>query len=119
MNVSIVFALLCVFLSIQSVENHFFNWVWNKVQRVFDPSKSRRIFDCGKSDITPILPQKLDTPRITGGLSAADHSFPWMVNVINVKSLKSCGGAIIGPDTIITGMNSLSYSSRNEISRFL
>jgi hypothetical protein len=90
-------------LCIQPVENHFLNWIWNKVRNVFDPTKSHRLFDCGKSDIPQILPSKMDTPRITGGLSAADHSFPWMVNVINLKSLKSCGGAIIGPDTIITG----------------
>jgi hypothetical protein len=103
MKILIVVCFLCLILCIQPVENHFFNWIWNKVRHVFDPTKSRRLFDCGKSDILPILPSKMDTPRVTGGLSAVDHSFPWMVNVINLKSLKSCGGAIIGPDTIITG----------------
>jgi len=102
MKLLIVICFLCLILCIQPVENHFLNWVWNKVRHAFDPTKSKRLFDCGKSDIPQILPSKMDTPRITGGLSAADHSFPWMVNVINLKSLKSCGGAIIGPDTIIT-----------------
>ena len=34
-----------------------------------------------------------------------DHSYPWMVNVVNIKSLRSCGDAIIGPHTIITGIS--------------
>ncbi len=103
MKLLIVICFLWLILCIQPVENHFFNWIWNKVRHAFNPNKSPRLFDCGKSDIPQILPSKMDTPRITGGLSAVDHSFPWMVNVINLKSLKSCGGAIIGPDTIITG----------------
>ncbi|CAF1348612.1 unnamed protein product [Adineta steineri] len=102
MKFSIIVYFLWLILCVQPVENHFFNWIWNKVQHTFDPNKSQRVFDCGTSDILPILPAKMDTPRVTGGLSAVDHSFPWMVNVVNLKSLKSCGGAIIGPDTIVT-----------------
>jgi hypothetical protein len=100
-----VICVLLLILCIQPVENHFFNWVWNKIRHTFNPNEPKRLFDCGKSDIPPILPAKMELPRVTGGLSAVDHSFPWMVNVINLKSLKSCGGAIIGPDTIITGNN--------------
>jgi hypothetical protein len=103
MKVLIVVCFLWLILCIQPVENHFFNWVWHKIRHAFNPNEPIRLFDCGKSDILPILPAKMDEPRVTGGLSAVDHSFPWMVNVINLKSLRSCGGAIIGPDTIITG----------------
>ncbi len=103
MKFLIVICFLWLILCVQPIENHFLNWIWNKVQHVFHPNKPERLFDCGKSDIPQILPAKMDTPRITGGLSAADHSYPWMINVINLKSLKSCGGVIIGPDTIITG----------------
>jgi len=103
MKFLIFICFLWLILCISPVENHFINWIWNKIRHTFNPNIPRRSFDCGKSDIPQILPAKLDSPRITGGLSAADHSFPWMVNVLNVKSLKSCGGAIIGPDTIITG----------------
>jgi hypothetical protein len=88
-----------------SVDSHFMQWIWNKIQRAVDPATFRRQFDCGKSDVPPVLPLQMDTPRVTGGMSAVDHSYPWMVNVLNVKSLKSCGGAIIAPDTILTGMN--------------
>lgn len=112
MKVLFVICFLGLMLCIQPVESHVFNWIWNKIRKTIDPTKSRRLFDCGKSDISPILPSKMDTlPRITGGLSAADHSFPWMVNVMNVKSLKSCGGAIIGPNTIITGKYFLIFKS--------
>jgi hypothetical protein len=112
MKFLIVVCFLCLILCIQPVENHFFNWIWNKILYAIDPTKSHRLFDCGKTDIPPILPSKMDTPRITGGLSAADHSFPWMVNVINLKSLKSCGGAIIGPDTIITGNDFFTFNPK-------
>lgn len=102
----LVSSSLIVFLilsTIPSVENHFLNWVWNKIERVIDPQKPQRTFDCGRSDVKPVLPPKMDQPRVTGGLSAIDHSYPWVVNILNVKSLKSCGGAIISPDTILTG----------------
>ncbi|CAF2134371.1 unnamed protein product [Rotaria magnacalcarata] len=89
-------------LCIQLVENHFFSWLKNEVKNKINPNKYKRAFDCGKSDIRPILPAKFDTPRVTGGLSANDHSFPWVVNVVNYKSLRSCGGAIIGSNTILT-----------------
>ncbi|CAF1021578.1 unnamed protein product [Rotaria sordida] len=102
MKLLILICFLYLILYIQPVENHFLNWIWNKFQDKINPTKSRRLFDCGKSDIRQILPAKIDQPRITGGISAADHSFPWVVNVINLKSLKSCGGTIISPDTIIT-----------------
>ena len=88
---------------IQSADSHFFKWAWNKIRHVLDPNESRRPLDCGHSDVPQMLPARMDAPRVTGGLSAVDHSFPWMVNVINVKSLRSCGGTIVGPDTIITG----------------
>lgn len=111
MKFSFVICFLWLILCIQPVENHVFNWIWNKIRKTIQPNKSIRLFDCGISDIPQILPTKMDTlPRITGGISAADHSFPWMVNVINLKSLKSCGGAIIGPNTIVTGNNSFFFS---------
>ena len=97
------FFFIVIFLLVPSVENHFFNWVWNKIQRVIDPTKVQRTFDCGQTDVRPVLPAKMEIPRVTGGLSAVDHSFPWIVNVLNIKSMKSCGGAIISPDTILTG----------------
>ncbi|UJR14123.1 hypothetical protein I4U23_001117 [Adineta vaga] len=102
MKIFILTCLLCLILCIQPVENHFLEWAWHKIKRTFDRNESQRSFDCGKSDVPQILPAKMDTPRVTGGISAADHSFPWMVNVLNVKSMKSCGGAIIGPNTIVT-----------------
>ena len=101
MKFSFVFVFVVVLVPF--VENHFFNWIWNKIQRVVDPTKPRRTFDCGQTDVRPNLPSKFDSPRVTGGLSAIDHSFPWVVNVLNVKSMKSCGGAIISPTTILTG----------------
>ncbi|CAF1617888.1 unnamed protein product [Adineta ricciae] len=97
-----VICVLWLMLCIQPVESHFFEWAWHKIKRVIDPHEFERSLDCGLSDVPQILPEKMDTPRVTGGISAADHSFPWMVNVLNVKSMKSCGGAIIGPTTIIT-----------------
>jgi hypothetical protein len=104
MNLSVIF--IGYFLVVQCfspVENHFFHWIWNKIQRIVDPIRSQRSFDCGRTDIQPNVPVGIDTARVTGGLSAIDHSFPWMVNVLNVKSLKSCGGSIVGPDTVLTG----------------
>ena len=74
------------------------------MQRAVKPSVSYRQFDCGKSDISQILPHKFESARVTGGLTAAPHSFPWIVNVLNLQSLKSCGGAIISPNTILTGL---------------
>ena len=104
-----IICVLWLLLCIHPVENHFFEWAWHKIKRVIDPHAFERSLDCGLSDVPQILPEKMDTPRVTGGISAADHSFPWMVNVLNVKSMKSCGGAIIGPNTIITGI----YNSLN------
>jgi len=103
MNYSFCIYWFCLLSCLQPVDSHILNWAWNKVQNLIHPSNVRREFDCGKSDIPPILPAKFDSARVTGGLSAAPHSFPWIVNVINVKSLKSCGGAIINPNTILTG----------------
>jgi len=94
--------LLLTILFAQPTESHFFKWLWNKVHHALNPTETKRSFDCGISDVPQILPSKSDSPRITGGLSAADHSYPWVVNVINIKSLKSCGGAIVSPDTVIT-----------------
>ncbi|CAF2586222.1 unnamed protein product [Rotaria sp. Silwood2] len=102
MKLLIPICFLCLILCIQPVENHFFNWIRDKIQDKINPTKSRRLFDCGKSTVQQNLPTKMDKPRVTGGISAAAHSFPWVVNVINLKSLKSCGGTIISPDTIIT-----------------
>ncbi|CAF3542789.1 unnamed protein product [Rotaria sp. Silwood1] len=102
MKILILICFLCLILCIQPVENHFFSWIRDKIQDKISANKSRHAFDCGKSAIQQILPTKMDKPRVTGGISAADHSFPWVVNVINLKSLKSCGGTIISSDTIIT-----------------
>lgn len=103
MKLLIIICSLWLSLSVKPVDNHFFSWAWDKVQHKFNPTKSKRAFDCGKSDVPQILPNKMDTPRVTGGFSAVDHSFPWVVNVLNLKSLKSCGGTIVAPDTIVTG----------------
>lgn len=105
MKLLITLCCLCLLLFVQPVENHFFTWLKNKVEDKFSLNKPKRTFDCGKTDRKPNIPTKSDTPRITGGISAVDHSFPWVVNVINVKSLKSCGGTIVGPNTIVTGKN--------------
>lgn len=104
-SILLVISCQCLLVCISSVDSHFMQWIWNKIQRAVDPATFRRQFDCGKPDVSPVVPVQMDTPRVTGGLSAVDHSFPWMVNVLNVKSLKSCGGAIIAPDTILTGKN--------------
>lgn len=95
-------AVLCLNIAVTPIESHFFRWAWNKFQHAIDPNKPQRPFDCGLSDIQPKLPAKFEDARVTGGASAVDHSFPWTVNVINMKSMKSCGGTIISSNIIVT-----------------
>ncbi|CAF0900557.1 unnamed protein product [Didymodactylos carnosus] len=96
-----IFTVLLLTISTRPVDGHFFNWLWHKIEKVFNNEKVRT-FSCGLSDYTQIIPSAIDQPRITGGISATEHSWPWVVNIINLRSLKSCGGTIVSHDTVIT-----------------
>ncbi|CAF0860085.1 unnamed protein product [Didymodactylos carnosus] len=105
MKLSIVYyfisTVLLLIISPQTVDAHFFNWLWHKVEKLFNID-TRRTFDCGLSDFPQRIPSAIDQPRITGGISAAEHSWPWVVNIMNLGSLKTCGGTIVSHDTVIT-----------------
>jgi len=103
MKLSIFVYLFIICLLPQYVDSHFLKWLWTKVKNVFNGEHTLRDFSCGTTDYPQILPPAIsDRPRVTGGISSAEHSFPWVVNVVNLKSLKSCGGALISPDTVVT-----------------